>query len=164
MPDDEWDAFMAAMRRSLPTTFRFAGSRSHALDVRDAMVKTFLPTIAAMPSQVEDEDVTPPAPMLWYPNELAWTMHVSRNMLRKSPLLSAFHQFLVSETEAGNISRQEAVSMIPPLLLDVQPGHWVLDMCAAPGSKTAQMAEFLEDRETSICSYWLNSRFEKSLF
>jgi hypothetical protein len=32
---------------------------------------------------------------------------------------------LVAETEVGNISRQEAVSMIPPLLLDVQPQHWV---------------------------------------
>jgi len=41
----------------------------------------------------------------------------------------------------GNISRQEAVSMIPPLLLDVKPHHWVLDMCAAPGSKTAQLIE-----------------------
>jgi len=51
----------------------------------------------------------------------------------------------------GNISRQEAVSMLPPLFLDVQPHHgvsctWfsenleadqvkVMDMCAAPGSK-----------------------------
>lgn len=43
----------------------------------------------------------------------------------------------------GDISRQEAVSMIPPLLLDVQPGHSVLDMCAAPGSKTAQIIEML---------------------
>ncbi|CAG8598634.1 6617_t:CDS:2, partial [Racocetra fulgida] len=31
--------------------------------------------------------------------------------------------------------------MIPPLLLDVKPGHWVLDMCAAPGSKTVQIIE-----------------------
>lgn len=39
--------------------------------------------------------------------------------------------------------RQEAVSMIPPLLLNVQPEHFVLDMCASPGSKTAQMLEAL---------------------
>jgi 16S rRNA C967 or C1407 C5-methylase (RsmB/RsmF family) len=31
--------------------------------------------------------------------------------------------------------------MIPPLVLDVQPGQIVLDMCAAPGSKTAQLLE-----------------------
>ena len=50
---------------------------------------------------------------------------------------------MVVETEVGNISRQEAVSMIPPLLLDVKPHHYVLDMCAAPGSKTAQLIEAL---------------------
>lgn len=33
--------------------------------------------------------------------------------------------------------------MIPPLLLDVKPHHKVLDMCAAPGSKTAQIIEML---------------------
>ena len=31
--------------------------------------------------------------------------------------------------------------MIPTLLLDVQPHHITLDMCAAPGSKTAQILE-----------------------
>ncbi len=33
--------------------------------------------------------------------------------------------------------------MIPPLLLEVQPHHNVIDMCAAPGSKTAQMISAL---------------------
>ena len=27
VPEDEWDEFFEAMRRSLPTTFRVAGSR-----------------------------------------------------------------------------------------------------------------------------------------
>lgn len=54
-----------------------------------------------------------------------------------------FQHFLVYETDAGNFSRQEAVSMIPPLLLDVQPGHTALDMCAAPGSKSVQILEAL---------------------
>ncbi|KAF3928779.1 hypothetical protein ABW21_db0204149 [Orbilia brochopaga] len=31
--------------------------------------------------------------------------------------------------------------MIPPLLMDVESHHTVLDMCAAPGSKTAQLIE-----------------------
>lgn len=29
--------------------------------------------------------------------------------------------------------------MVPPLFLDVHPHHAVLDMCAAPGSKTVQV-------------------------
>ena len=32
---------------------------------------------------------------------------------------------------------------MPPLLLDVQPGHAVLDTCASPGSKTQQIIEIL---------------------
>ncbi|XP_069898258.1 RNA cytosine C(5)-methyltransferase NSUN2 isoform X2 [Dipodomys merriami] len=78
-----------------------------------------------------------------YPEELAWHTNLSRKILRKSPQLEKFHQFLVSETESGNISRQEAVSMIPPLLLGVRPHHKILDMCAAPGSKTTQLIEML---------------------
>uniref|UniRef100_A0A673YV37 tRNA (cytosine(34)-C(5))-methyltransferase n=1 Tax=Salmo trutta TaxID=8032 RepID=A0A673YV37_SALTR len=78
-----------------------------------------------------------------YPDELAWHTNMSRKILRKSPLLEKFHQFLVSETESGNISRQEAVSMIPPLLMKIEPHHKILDLCAAPGSKTAQLIEML---------------------
>ena len=37
--------------------------------------------------------------------------------------------------------------MIPPLLLDVQPQHKVLDMCAAPGSKTTQLIELLHGND-----------------
>ena len=33
--------------------------------------------------------------------------------------------------------------MIPPSLLELKPGQRVFDMCAAPGSKTAQVLEFL---------------------
>ncbi len=44
---------------------------------------------------------------------------------------------------SGRITRQEAASMMPVQALDVQPGHRVLDMCAAPGSKTTQIAESL---------------------
>lgn len=40
--------------------------------------------------------------------------------------------------------------MIPPLLLDVQPHHYVLDVCAAPGSKSVQLLEALQmPRESS---------------
>ena len=55
--------------------------------------------------------------------------------------LGAFHRWLMAEVEAGNISRQEEVSMVPPRVLDVRPGHRVLDMCASPGSKTQQLIE-----------------------
>lgn len=33
--------------------------------------------------------------------------------------------------------------MIPPVVLNVEPHHRVLDMCAAPGSKTSQLLEIV---------------------
>lgn len=40
--------------------------------------------------------------------------------------------------------------MIPPIVLNVQPNSRVLDMCAAPGSKTAQIIEALHADTTEI--------------
>lgn len=54
-----------------------------------------------------------------------------------------FHSWLLEHTERGNVDRQEAVSMLPVLYLDVRSGHRVLDMCASPGSKTTQALDML---------------------
>jgi hypothetical protein len=60
-----------------------------------------------------------------YPNELAWEVKASGRQLKAAPGVDEFRQFLINENFQGNINRQEAVSMIPPLLLDVQPHHVV---------------------------------------
>lgn len=51
-----------------------------------------------------------------------------------------------AEHALGYIYVQEAASMIPPLVLDPRPGETVLDMAAAPGSKTSQMAAMMENK------------------
>jgi 16S rRNA C967 or C1407 C5-methylase (RsmB/RsmF family)/NOL1/NOP2/fmu family ribosome biogenesis protein len=40
--------------------------------------------------------------------------------------------------ETGRVTRQEAASMLPILIADPQSGETLLDLCAAPGSKTTQ--------------------------
>ncbi|HLF54617.1 MAG TPA: RsmB/NOP family class I SAM-dependent RNA methyltransferase [Candidatus Nanoarchaeia archaeon] len=40
---------------------------------------------------------------------------------------------------------QEAASMIPPVVLDPKPGEIVLDMAASPGSKSSQIAQYMEN-------------------
>ncbi|MBI4148573.1 RsmB/NOP family class I SAM-dependent RNA methyltransferase [Candidatus Woesearchaeota archaeon] len=45
----------------------------------------------------------------------------------------------------GHYYVQEAASMIPPVVLSPQPGDTVLDLCAAPGSKTSQMAQMMNN-------------------
>ncbi len=49
------------------------------------------------------------------------------------------------EHHLGYVYVQEAASMIPPVVLDPQPGDMVLDMCAAPGSKTTQIAMYMQN-------------------
>lgn len=74
-------------------------------------------------------------------------MTTPKNVIRRFPPFASFQKFLVAEAHVGNITRQEVVSMIPPLLLDVRPGMVVLDMCAAPGSKAAQLMEMIHAGE-----------------
>lgn len=45
----------------------------------------------------------------------------------------------------GLIYVQEAASMAPPLVLQPQPGERVLDIAAAPGSKTTEMAAMMQN-------------------
>lgn len=52
------------------------------------------------------------------------------------------------EHQLGYFYIQEAASMLPPVVLDPQPGETVLDMAASPGSKTTQMAAMM--RNTGI--------------
>ncbi|XP_068252110.1 RNA cytosine C(5)-methyltransferase NSUN2 isoform X1 [Nyctibius grandis] len=141
VPAGEWGAFMAALREPLPATLRITGYRSHAKEILHCLKEKYFKELQDL--EVDGQKVEMPQSLSWYPEELAWHTNLSRKILRKSPQLEKFHQFLVSETECGNISRQEAVSMIPPLLLNVNPHHKILDMCAAPGSKTAQLIEML---------------------
>nr|POE62998.1 multisite-specific trna:(cytosine-c(5))-methyltransferase [Quercus suber] len=145
-PGEDRDRFWAALRRELPNSFRFTGSKGHALSVRDDLVSRFFPTM----SKITDDHGKPialPTAMPWYPGGLAYTMTTPKNVIRRYEPFKHFQKFLVSETGVGNISRQEQVSMIPPLLLDVKPEHTVLDLCAAPGSKSAQLVELIHAGE-----------------
>jgi NOL1/NOP2/sun family putative RNA methylase len=45
----------------------------------------------------------------------------------------------------GLIYIQETASMIPVIILDPQPDEVVLDLCAAPGSKTTQIAQLMRN-------------------
>lgn len=92
---------------------------------------------------MEGETIQPPHKLEWYPESLAWQIDCSKAQLRRLPTLSSLFEAIKELNLTGAITRQEAVSMVPPLLLDVQPHHMVLDTCAAPGSKTIQLIEQL---------------------
>ena len=150
VPDGEWDDFMASLRTPLPTSFRINGSGKYAEDIRDqienklfAKVPDVVDAGAAAECEPTEPDVKPPTAVRWYPDRLAWQFNYSRQQLRRLPHLESIHEFVKRANEYGSITRQEVVSMIPAFFLKIEPHHLVLDMCAAPGSKTFQLLEML---------------------
>ncbi|XP_024027936.1 tRNA (cytosine(34)-C(5))-methyltransferase isoform X2 [Morus notabilis] len=138
---EEWDSFIGVLRTPLPAAFRINSSSQFYKDIRDQLENDFMISLQAEVSDGGETEAIRPLP--WYPENLAWHSNFSRMQLRKNQNLERFHEFLKMENEIGNITRQEAVSMVPPLFLGVSPDHFVLDMCAAPGSKTFQLLEIV---------------------
>ncbi|BFZ55115.1 tRNA (cytosine-5-)-methyltransferase ncl1 [Savitreella phatthalungensis] len=141
LSDAELTEHFDSLRKTLPVTFRITGSRIKANSTRDYARSCFISKLDNL--EFEGEQLEPPQVIPWYPRELAYKLNVTKSALRKVPEFKQFHTFIVNEVEAGNIVRQEAVSMIPPLFMDIKPHHACLDMCAAPGSKTSQIVEYL---------------------
>ncbi|XP_071567263.1 tRNA (cytosine(34)-C(5))-methyltransferase isoform X1 [Temnothorax nylanderi] len=153
VPEDKWDAFISTMRTNLPVAFRITGSKAEAKALLEIIKSDFFKGILnANLDGGDKEDVNSQAKTIlhslpFYPEELAWQLQLTRKDIRRSEAYFRLHNFLIAETNNGSISRQEVVSMVPPLVLDVKPSHKVLDMCAAPGSKTAQLIEMIHADE-----------------
>ncbi|CAN8328548.1 unnamed protein product [Cochlearia groenlandica] len=140
---EEWDSFMEILRKPLPAAFRVNSNGQFCDEILSILENDFIKSLQA--EAIESGELEAIKPLPWYPKNLAWHSNFSRKEIRKNQTLERFHEFLKLETEVGNMTRQEAVSMVPPLFLDVHPDHFVLDMCAAPGSKTFQLLEIIHD-------------------
>lgn len=134
--DDEWHQFLASLREPLPACFRLNPDYVFVNELQNQL-------LAFAGTQIDTQNVTinPVKQLPWYPNGYGYQFGTDRRSIRKLDVLKNLHKWLVQHTENGNITRQEAVSMVPPIALDVQPHHKCLDMCAAPGSKTSQLLE-----------------------
>lgn len=143
----EWEQFIEYLHKELPTTFRITSRTSFT-----EILKSCIQTIFKDDSLKEDNNLSPPTPLRWYPKDLGWYFKPSRKALRTSLMAKHLKHFMIHESYSGNLSRQESVSMIPALFLDVKSHHKILDMCAAPGSKTCQLVELLHEGTDSIPS------------
>nr|CAD1835600.1 unnamed protein product [Ananas comosus var. bracteatus] len=94
-------------------------------DIRSQLENDFMKSLQA--EVTDDYEAEAIRPLSWYPGNVAWHLNFSRMQLRKNQALERFHEFLKQENEIGNITRQEAISMVPPLFLDVLPDHHILD-------------------------------------
>ncbi|XP_020872882.1 tRNA (cytosine(34)-C(5))-methyltransferase isoform X2 [Arabidopsis lyrata subsp. lyrata] len=140
---EEWDSFMEFLHKPLPAAFRVNSNGQFCDEIRLKLENDFMKSLQA--EAIESGELEAIKPLPWYPKTLAWHSNFSRKEIRKNQILERFHEFLKLETEVGNMTRQESVSMVPPLFLDVHPDHFVLDMCAAPGSKTFQLLEIIHE-------------------
>ncbi len=131
---------MASLRTELPVVFRATPGSSFFASIEKSIELHF--------PAAGDVAVAPPKRLEWFPSGACWCVNVSRKETRRMPQLAEFKKWLVSAADSGLIVRQEAVSMLPPLVLDVQPHHLVLDACASPGSKTTQLLEVVTKLST----------------
>lgn len=117
------------MRKNLPVAFRITGSKSEAKVLLDIIKSDFFKEILNTNLEDDEEDTDKKKTILhclpFYPEELAWQLQLTRKDIRRSEAYFRLHNFLIAETNSGSISRQEVVSMVPPLVLDVKPGHKV---------------------------------------
>ncbi|MBQ1681493.1 MULTISPECIES: RsmB/NOP family class I SAM-dependent RNA methyltransferase [Agathobacter] len=96
----------------------------HGLRFRNEAVREKL--VSNFADEIGLEDPVPWAPLSYYYNN------------EKRPGLHPFH-------EMGLYYIQEPSAMGPAALLSPNPGERVLDLCAAPGGKTTELAAFLKN-------------------
>jgi len=119
---DGWDDFIAALLRPLPPTI-------------------WTNTLRTTPARLIEElgelglDVEP---LSWHPG--AFRVRAEEKPGKHWPLVAGLYHI------------QEEVSLVPARLLEPRPGERVLDLCACPGNKTAQMAVAMENRGTIVAN------------
>src|SRR3989338_2734265 len=64
------------------------------------------------------------------------------------------------EHSLGYLYIQEAASMIPPIILEAKPNEIVLDIAASPGSKTTQIAQYMENNGILIANDYTIDRMK----
>ncbi len=119
---EDWDDFVAAVKRPLPTTIW-----ANPLKITADNLQTLMA-----------EGGVALKPVNWYPGAFRLPDEIMPG--------------LRWEYLAGLYQVQEEVALLPALLLDPQPGERVLDLCAAPGNKTAQMGAMMQNRGTLIAN------------
>jgi len=66
--------------------------------------------------------------------------------------------------QEGQLYLQSLSSMIPPLVLDPKPNETILDLTAAPGSKTTQLAALMQNKGYLLANELDKIRYEKLKF
>ncbi|WP_456427217.1 RsmB/NOP family class I SAM-dependent RNA methyltransferase [Rhodocaloribacter sp.] len=119
---DDWEAFTEALARPLPVC---------------VWTNTLRTTPEALAETLRAEGCAF-EPLAWHPGAFRLTDGAAAAHL-PSYLAGLFHI-------------QEEVSMLPAMLLAPRPGERVLDLCAAPGNKTAEIAVAMRGAGTVVAN------------
>ena len=133
VPEEKYDFVLEAMTLPKATSFRVNTLIANTVDV----------VALLMDDGIEMHEVA------WNPGAF-WVSHEQRDRLLDS---SAFSN--------QKIYVQNQSSMIPPLVLNPQPGERILDLTAAPGSKTLQIACMVDQKAEIAAVEVVKSRFFK---
>lgn len=95
------------------------------------------------PLKIEEKEFLEQMPFMLTP--VPWSVHGYYYKKEEQPGKHPFH-------EAGLFYIQEPSAMSVVEYLEVKPGEQVLDLCAAPGGKTTQIAGFLRGKGLLVCN------------
>lgn len=133
VPAGKYEKVLLAMNTPGATSFRINTLRAGRDDVLARLQRSEIPV----------------HPISW--NEAAlWVSHEHRDRLLRTALYAE-----------GHIYVQNQASMVPPLALEPHPGERVLDLTAAPGSKTLQLACMMREEGELAAVEVVKSRFFK---
>jgi len=133
IPDEQWQSILNSFERPKCVSFRVNPLKASSGRVLNELAgKGFLIR-----------------PVVWYDAAFILT----RGTLRGLQETNAYQR--------GEIYLQELSSMIPVLVLDPQPEQTVLDLTAAPGSKTTQIAGLMQNTGTLMANDASRLRFFK---
>ena len=133
VPEDKYKTVLEAMSLPKATCFRVNTLKSDLDETRLGLQELGI-------------DVNEVA---WYKGAY-WIKHQHRALLLSSPL------YLEQKIYIQNLS-----SMLPPLVLNPQRGERILDLTAAPGSKTLQLACLVNQEAEIAAVEFVKSRFFK---
>ena len=123
--DDEFEIWHKTLKTPLPITFRLSP----------------LSNVKKLQSEMRSIEVEA---LTFLPNLYQLPIRCDRKVLRYASADSEIGRIRrFTRRESGRaITWQEAVSLIPAALLAPESDHVILDMCAAPGSKTTALMEY----------------------
>ena len=119
---EDWDGFQRSLRTTLPTCAWANPLRTN----RDRVVQSLEAAGIAC------------RPLKWHPDAFV--------------LPERFRPGHRIEFICGHYQVQEEAALIPVMLMQLQRGQRVLDMCAAPGNKTAQICVALQNTGTVVAN------------